>query len=106
MNDMWFEEFKQGVFPKLIQEFEPEKILLFGSRIKGEANEESDIDVIIVSSVFADIPFVKRMSLILKTIQFNKHIDFLCYSPIEFQRIKSTSSIIMDALKYGEFIVA
>lgn len=106
MNDMWLEKFKQGVVPKLMEEFEPKKILLFGSRIKGEASEDSDIDVIIVSNVFVNIPFVKRMPLILKTIRFDKHIDFICYSPIEFQKIQSTSSIIMDALKYGKYIVA
>jgi predicted nucleotidyltransferase len=106
MNDMWLEKFKQRVVPKLIQEFEPEEILLFGSRIKGEAGEDSDIDVIIVSNVFVDIPFVKRMPLVLKTIRFDKHIDFICYSPAEFQRIKRSSSIIMDALRYGEYIAA
>src|SRR3990172_5924875 len=102
MGDLWIEKFKRGVVPKLIQEFEPEKILLFGSRIKGEANENSDIDVIIVSQVFAGIPFVKRTPIVLKTVRFDKHIDFICYSPIDFQKIKSTSSIIMDALRYGE----
>jgi len=106
MDDMWLEKFKRGVVPKLIQLFEPEKILLFGSRIKGEASEDSDIDVIVVSNVFVDVPFVKRMPLVLKTIRFDKHIDFICYSPFEFQKIKSRSSIIMDALKYGEYIVA
>ena len=103
---MWLEKLKQKIIPKLIQEFEPEKILLFGSRIRGEASEDSDLDVIIVSNVFVDIPFVKRMPMVLKTIRFDKHIDFICYSPSEFQKIKSRSSIIMDALKYGEYIVA
>ena len=106
MNDMWLDKFKKGVVPKLIQEFAAEKILLFGSRIRGKASEDSDIDVIIVSNFFADIPFVKRMPLILKAIRFDKHIDFICYSPSEFQKIKTTSSIILDALKYGEYIVA
>jgi predicted nucleotidyltransferase len=39
--------------------------LLFGSRIKGTATENSDIDVIVVSNAFATIPFIERMSLIL-----------------------------------------
>lgn len=106
MSDLWLKKFKQGVVPTLIQEFNPEKLVLFGSRIKGEANEDSDIDVIIVSNVFKDVPFVKRMPFILKRIQFDKHVDFICYSPGEFQKIKNASSIIMDALKYGEYVVA
>ena len=106
MNDTWLTKFKQNVVPQLIQEFSPEKIILFGSRIKGEANENSDIDVIIVSKAFADIPFIRRMPMLLKRVKFDKHIDFICYSPKEFKKIQNTSSIVMDALKYGEFVVS
>jgi predicted nucleotidyltransferase len=102
MSDRWLEKFKQRVIPQLIREFQPEKLVLFGSRIKGGADEDSDIDVIIVSKAFAGIPFVKRMPLILKKIRFDKHIDFICYSPTEFRKIKNTSSVVMDALQYGE----
>ena len=56
--------------PKIIAELRPEKILLFGSRIKGTADENLDIDVIVVSNAFANTPFIERMSLILKMIRF------------------------------------
>ena len=91
--------------PRLIQEFHAEKIILFGSRIKGEANDNSDIDVIIVSKTFIEILFIKRMSMLLKKVKFDKHIDFICYAPEEFQRIQHTSSIVIDALRYGEFLI-
>ena len=64
-TDMWLERYKREVLPKLIAELKPEKILLFRSRIKGTADENSDIDVIVVSNAFATIPFIERMSLIL-----------------------------------------
>ena len=102
--DTWLERFKREVLPKLIAEFKPEKILLFGSRIKGTADENSDIDVIVVSNAFANIPFIERMSLILKMIRFPKHIDFICYSPEEFARLKNKSSVLMDALENGEMV--
>ncbi|OEU50492.1 MAG: hypothetical protein BA871_11270 [Desulfuromonadales bacterium C00003096] len=88
----------------LVAELNPEKILLFGSRIKGTADENSDIDVIVVSNAFATIPFIERMSLILKMIRFPKHIDFICYSPEEFDRLKNKSSVLMDALENGEVV--
>ena len=103
-TDTWLERFKREVLPKLIAEFKPEKILLFGSRIKGTADENSDIDVIVVSNAFANIPFIERMSLILKMIRFPKHIDFICYSPEEFARLKNKSSVLMDALENGEMV--
>ncbi len=102
--DTWLERFKREVLPKLIAEFKPEKILLFGSRIKGTADENSDIDVIVVSNAFANIPFIERMSLILKMIRFPKHIDFICYSPEEFAILKNESSVLMDALENGEMV--
>jgi predicted nucleotidyltransferase len=103
-TDTWLERFKREVLPKLIAELNPEKILLFGSRIKGTADENSDIDVIVVSNAFATIPFIERMSLILKMIRFPKHIDFICYSPEEFARLKNKSSVLMDALENGEVV--
>ncbi len=38
--DIWLERFKREVLPKLIAEFKPEKILLFGSRSKSTANKK------------------------------------------------------------------
>ena len=55
----------------------------------GNAEEDADIDVVIVSEAFAGIPFVKRMPAVLKNIGFEKHIDAICYLPDEFERMKS-----------------
>jgi predicted nucleotidyltransferase len=59
-TDRWLVRFKREALPKLIAELKPEKILLFGSRIKGTADENSDIDVIVVSNAFATIPFIEQ----------------------------------------------
>ncbi len=99
MNDYWIERFKKEALPKIIEEFHPEKVFLFGSRIKGEAREESDIDVILVAKAFSKIPFLKRMPMVIRKTRFPKHVDYICYSPEEFERIKQTSSVVMDALE-------
>ena len=57
-TDTWLERYKREVLPKLIAELKPEKILLFGSRIKGTADKNSDIDVIVVSNAFIVIEIV------------------------------------------------
>jgi len=99
MKDFWIEQFKNLAIPKIIAKFKPERILIFGSRILGNANEDSDIDAIIISKTFSNISFFERMPLVLKTIKFPKHIDFFCYTPEEFKRISKSSSIIMEALE-------
>jgi len=32
MADHWIEEFRKKVLPKLLEEFEPDKVIIFGSR--------------------------------------------------------------------------
>ncbi len=104
MNKNILTKFKKEALPKIIAELNPKMILLFGSHIKDTANEDSDIDVIVISNAFANIPFIKRMPLFLKLIRFPKHIDFICYSPDEFERLKNKSSVLIDALKTGEYV--
>ncbi|MBU1628104.1 nucleotidyltransferase domain-containing protein [bacterium] len=100
-NDHWLLKFQIVALPFIKREYAPQKIILFGSRIFGNPSEDSDIDVIIVSDKFVDIPFMERMPLLIRQIRFPKHIDFLCYSPEEMERIKDTSSVVMDALENG-----
>jgi len=99
MFDRWIEKFRKEALPELVREFKPEKVILFGSRIRGTAKKGSDIDVIVISSFFADIPFLKRMPLVLKKVPFTKHVDYICYTPEEYERIKDESSVIMDAIE-------
>jgi predicted nucleotidyltransferase len=101
-DDLWLKRFKSDVLPKIIESFRPKRVILFGSRIKSTAYEDSDIDVIVVSDAFINVPFVRRMSLILQTVKFPKHIDYICYSSDEFERQKNKSSLLVDALEHCE----
>jgi len=91
-------QYRKEVLPAIIRLFSPVKVMIFGSRVKGTATKDSDIDVIIVSESFIGIPFVRRMALVMKSARFKKHVDYLCYTPEEFERLKNTSSILRDAV--------
>jgi predicted nucleotidyltransferase len=106
VRDKWIERFKQEILPGITKEYKVKRILLFGSRIKGTQTTNSDIDVIIISDSFRDIPFISRMSHVLKRFRFTKHVDYLCYTPEEFERIKEKSSLLIDALEHAETIVS
>jgi len=99
MTDLWIEKYQKQALPKLKEEFKPEKIIIFGSRVKGSSGEDSDIDIIVISSCFANISFLKRMPLVIKKVPFPKHVDYICYTPEEFDRIKEESSVVIDALE-------
>ena len=51
------------------------------------------------------MPFLKRKPFVLKKLSFPKHVDYICYTPEEYERIKGESSIIMDALENSLEIV-
>jgi predicted nucleotidyltransferase len=72
-----------------------EMVIIFGSRVLGTPVAESDIDVVVISRYFAKISFLKRMPLLLKEIPFPKHVDYLCYTPEEFEKLKASSTIII-----------
>ncbi|MCK4761822.1 MAG: nucleotidyltransferase domain-containing protein [Candidatus Aminicenantes bacterium] len=102
IEDSWVKRFKKEILPHLISDFEPERVIVFGSRITGQAREESDIDIVIISDFFENIPFLKRMPLVLRKRRFTKHVDYICYTPAEFQRLKTRSTLLMEALENGK----
>ena len=103
-KDKLIQKFKQTLLPQIIKEYNPQTIIIFGSRIKGISTLSSDLDIIIISNLFQEIPFIERMPTLLKKFDFSRHIDYICYTPEEFEKIKETSSLIMDALEYGKII--
>jgi len=104
-KDYWVERFLTEALPKMLASVKPSRVVIFGSRARGEAGEGSDIDVIVVADSFRDIPFLKRMPFLLKLVRFEKHIDFLCYTEEEFEQVKETSSIVKSALEEGAVVV-
>ena len=76
-------------------------MLFFGSRVKGNASAESDVDVIVISDAFEGMSFLDRMPLVMNKVEFPKHVDYLCYTPEEYERIRHESSVLMDAEEYA-----
>ena len=42
MTDRWLKRFQKEAIPKIVAEFKPDRVLLFGSRVRGTANKYSD----------------------------------------------------------------
>jgi len=100
-QDVVVKSFIEKVVPVIKKDITPTKILIFGSRVRGESRKDSDLDVIIVSDFFKGIKFVKRMTAVLKKIRFSKHVDIICYTPEEFEKIQSSSTVIKNAVEEG-----
>ncbi len=78
-----------------------EKLILFGSRAKGNYHKWSDIDLIIVSPKFRKLNFFKRGAKMYDYWNLNYPVDFLCYTPEEFKILKKQITIVREALKEG-----
>ncbi|HLC97929.1 MAG TPA: nucleotidyltransferase domain-containing protein [Candidatus Nanoarchaeia archaeon] len=83
------------------KEFAPEKIILFGSKARGDDWKQSDYDFIIVSKKFAGMHWLRRIAKIVRFWKLLTDIDVLPYTPAEFQRKKKESSIVRAAIKTG-----
>jgi hypothetical protein len=64
-----------------------------------------DLDIILVAEAVREVHFLRRMPIVLRKTKFPKHVDHICYFPEEFERVKKTSSVVMDALKDSAVLV-
>ncbi|MDK2373024.1 MAG: nucleotidyltransferase domain-containing protein [Candidatus Korarchaeota archaeon] len=90
---------------RAIREWDPEaRIILFGSRARGEHLKYSDYDLIVVSKRFEGIPFIRRSALLLKHLYRRgivMPLELLCYTTEEFERKKEELGVVREAVSYG-----
>lgn len=86
---------------RLMNKYTIRKVILFGSRARGDHLKMSDFDFIIVSPDFEGIHFLKRMSSIYEYWDEQYDIEPLCYTPEEFEEKRKEIGIISEAVKEG-----
>lgn len=83
------------------QEFPLKKMIFFGSRVIGKSHRYSDVDLIIVSPAFKKLNFFKRGAKMYDYWTLRMPVDFLCYTPEEFKKLKKQVTIVREAVKEG-----
>ena len=83
---------------KVRKDFSDAKIFLFGSRTKDDALEDSDFDVIIISSKFSGENFFDRTTK-MYDYWAKGALDAFCYTPKEFEEKKSQIGFVSEAMK-------
>jgi uncharacterized protein len=82
--------------------YEPEKIILFGSAARGDTDEYSDIDLIVVKKT--DQRFIQRLVEVMAFVprDVTVNVDALVYTPDELNAmIEEGRPFIEQALKEG-----
>lgn len=92
----------EGFLEKLNKKFNIEKIILFGSRARGENLKSSDVDLLIISPDFKGVDFRERIIKVSELWDEEYRIEPICLTPKEYQRRKNEPSIVGRASKEGK----
>jgi len=93
------------IFIERVKEnFKPQKVIIFGSFAREENNKYSDVDFIVISKKFAEIPEEKRLDYLYELTK-DLYPDFhvFGYTPYEFETV-SKLSILEEIKKTGKVI--
>jgi hypothetical protein len=83
------------------ERFRPTKILLFGSRARGDHLEESDIDLLVVSDTFAGMNWRDRIISVFGAWDKQQMLEPLCLTIEEFNVRKKQLGIVQRAVEEG-----
>ena len=81
--------------------YSPERVILFGSRARGDNFRTSDFDFIIVSDKFRDTPFRERPSSLYDFWDQPVDLEAICYTPEEFARKIKQYGTVRTAVEEG-----
>lgn len=93
--------FRRENLPRLIAQFRPIHVLVFGSRARGEALRDSDLDLLIVAESFRGVPWLERPVRIMEECDVRIGVELLCYTPEEYERKRAELGVVRSASEEG-----
>lgn len=94
----------EDVTRQIIDKYNPEKIILFGSAARGESGSDSDADFLIIkkNTPHYGADRIRQLSRIIKR---SIAVDFLVYRPEEFdRRLEMGDPFLKAILKEGKVL--
>lgn len=82
-------------------EYPDAKILLFGSRARGDNLKSSDYDLLVLSEAFEGVGFRDRITAVFGLIDRPVNVEIICLTHDEFKARKNELSIIGVIAKEG-----
>lgn len=88
------------LLPTLIQRYEPERVILFGSLVRGDVGQWSDLDLLIIKET--EKPFLERSKEVALLCRATVGVDYFVYTPDELnEMIARENPFILEALLKG-----
>ncbi len=88
----------------LTTQYQPEKVILFGSMADGTVGEWSDIDLVIIKDT--PLPFLQRLEEVALLCHVPVSVDFLVYTSGEFVQMIADNNpfIVKEVLQKGRVL--
>jgi HEPN domain-containing protein/predicted nucleotidyltransferase len=92
------------IIDRIVTDYDPERIILFGSHASGKARDGSDIDLLIVKETLSR-PADRRLDLERLLSDRSIALDLLVYTPRELWRLYANGSpFIEDVMESGRIL--
>ena len=70
-----------------LKRYQPRQVILFGSAARGDADEHSDLDFVVIKQT--DQPFLQRLKEAALLVRVPGSIDILVYTPDEWRLMQA-----------------
>jgi predicted nucleotidyltransferase len=87
-----------------LRAYEPERIYLFGSWARGQADELSDVDLVVIKTT--EVPFLARLQEAAAFIPFDAGaVDLLVYTPDEFAAMQREGNAFAEMIAEEAIVI-
>lgn len=89
-----------------LRAYQPERVYLFGSWARGEEDDLSDLDVVVIKRT--TLPFFERLREVAKALPLTEGgVDVLVYTPDEFEAMQREGNAFAEMIaEEGRLIYA
>lgn len=85
-----------------VKNYEPKKVILFGSQAYGTANKDSDYDIAIIKDT--DKPYRQRLIDVRSLVRMTTPIDFFVFTQSEIDKHRNSNPIVKEIMTRGKVL--
>lgn len=103
MTKQVFQKELDNITRQIINKYKPEKIILFGSLARGDFNQDSDVDLLIIKRTAKDR--IERIQQLSSLIDRRLALEAIIFTPKELEmRLKLGDFFLKEILREGKVI--
>ena len=102
--DVHLEPLVREIIQRIVATAQPDKVVLFGSRVRGDARPDSDFDILVIQES-NDPGYRRDAALYLALAGLNAPVDVITYTPEEVRDCSAVpQAFLTTALREGKVV--